>query len=1742
MSKSNGPQETVPASEPSFPSPEPEPAFRSSKPRTLYIQLEDYTLFHSPSQIDDIDRRFIGRRTVVDRLKLLLTNSDTRSGAYLVTGYRGMGKSSAVSKALNEIYPSASGLKRSSRYSRIFAPLAVLPLLIPALSPPLFWIPVGIAVALVAYLAANSPLIDDLSPSARVQRPWLQRFGRFVKAWFRTAWHNLVVFEPVPGGRARMLIQDFYLVLLIHAISIVVIYALQRRFGDLRFSTRLTVYVLITFCLIGGNLIASYAKRRPEIAAVPASDDDDIGVAKRVARWLLRPARLIRSYVWHLHAQTRQYLCHSMQVHVRINLGYENLSELAVLRLVARSIQSHYTAKVKSFSFPQLSWTAAKFVSVFLVLGIFYHYEPFFAVHQAIKSESGLTTLCPSQTVAWEPGTPRNRAAATSPSAADQRWFLGVVSNRIRRDGGLIQGFDLTGYLNDVGRISGTALERPDTAGWTGRFIVATTYADLLLQGAYGAVVEQLPQPVAWIAEKLQTPVDRYTKVGLSSQFSLLPKSLDYLFWIYFGLVWYGFGLVASRPIFGIVTHGAIISRIKRLNDLVDAQVTEHRMSQAGNKQWLAALVQRGRTKTFPRADEREIEKQLVDILADIRRIPRIIRRPEFVFVFDELDKIEPHQGLGLTAKDEEQILTGDSASAAATQRNRQQNVLRLLSNLKHFLTTARAKFIFIAGRELFDAALADVSDRNFFIGSIFNDVIYVDSFLKDRAIDPQADTRRHGITQMTEHYVCAALLPSRYALTECSLDGYQAYLTGTYGYQSDSAELIKVVATLRDFVTYLTYRTNGAPKKLAAIFERYVVRVRKEVLQDEVNPVLCVGRQSRALYLRFDWYDQYAFGVGSHLVTPFFVSLDNVLREFGDKLLVSSSFLIDHLYKFHGVGFSWRHIELTPEILDINKAPHVRELIASLIHHLDVHGHIRLIDNGLYNFKFRRKISDEITVLSKLNEHESAAFNFTLDESLTTKQHYKRQLRELEAVYKPYFGAATAPEFIRSISFVHMILGDLHFYDEEYDNAIVEYMEAIHLFKGDMPASVPIELFVLLVRNTLKLGLAFEKRKTYDSAFVTYGKLASRVAQFREGPQADVVAGRPAEVLVSPGSDLSRIPKEPRAPEPDLDARTEYLRFRNTVVETLRLLYQPFLAKFQILEKLRPEGIGPEDIDQILSEFKFVVENLAQDRQQKKIAGADFRQRLGHVLFYKNAPSATVDIGHPTASGGAAIYCHRDGCRCSRNDHVAESLHRRSFRTPCDACELYMDALNRLCADLPDAEMPEAGAPYHQLFSLLQAMRREVVDGAQRAPAARQATASLLSDIADTFLSCATDKDPLRWKFARLLMYVTSSRRTNRKTAELRAFFRRNKAPLSKLEEALIYSALAAGYYRRVGDHRSAGWQLTKIMYVIRDYYRWVRPKADRARSTNATEQATPAGTEPPTAPSNRLPTDPAAAADKEFTKLKNRLRALTYQLADQACWRLAGNPGGTAPANPKPGPEGTKPTWDVREVTLLRDAIIQLLDDPTHCHATGNGSAVSPYSLVDSMYNRILDLRAQCRLNHGIYTHSRDAGTKREAVIDSIYCYSEMLRLCRMYGPSYVINHSLVATAFERLGACYEDYEALRSQKHDRDQWDKKLESLIGSSVHNAASLARSHYSSALKHYQLTLETHSEGGAYKAIIDGMNYLNEDFEDDLSHFCAAQERYWSHVGDVYGRIERIKEKLRPPRPTPGGRHPRVQQ
>ena len=69
--------------------------------KEVYVELHDYKFFHSPSIIGKIDNRFRGRKQIENKLYNILKSSEVKSGAYLITGYRGVGKTSLVNKVLS---------------------------------------------------------------------------------------------------------------------------------------------------------------------------------------------------------------------------------------------------------------------------------------------------------------------------------------------------------------------------------------------------------------------------------------------------------------------------------------------------------------------------------------------------------------------------------------------------------------------------------------------------------------------------------------------------------------------------------------------------------------------------------------------------------------------------------------------------------------------------------------------------------------------------------------------------------------------------------------------------------------------------------------------------------------------------------------------------------------------------------------------------------------------------------------------------------------------------------------------------------------------------------------------------------------------------------------------------------------------------------------------------------------------------------------------------------------------------------------------------------------------------------------------------------------------------------------------------------------------------------------------------------------------------------------------------------
>ena len=759
----------------------------------------------------------------------------------------------------------------------------------------------------------------------------------------------------------------------------------------------------------------------------------------------------------------------------------------------------------------------------------------------------------------------------------------------------------------------------------------------------------------------------------------------------------------------------SVLCKLRLLNQRLDAQVSFDENYTSGVGYGPANLKTGFKKRRFyDIAKVREIEQELIDVMNLISRGFPLFILPSIVVVFDELDKVDSNSISEEFGDVQAEFTNEKNFPGGGTTRRRKQNVLHLLANMKLFISTAKAKFIFISGRELYDAYLADLSDREFAVSSIFSGVIYVDSFCVN-------EHKGKDVMSNVETYICKQLIPQNYIKKQLAryyamelvngpafdrfdinLKLYYQYLVDVYdkkykgkyknnafvkpfkiketGYEPNEINaylyrcyIDKAVNLLYHFSVYLYHISNGSPKKMMLYFEKYVKRCYDkgksfQELQDEIsnpNPdgvINILSKKAPHYYLSFGYTDQRKIGFIHYLSYPVNQILVNA-NQYSDKLLVSVSFLIDHIYKYHNGGFSWRNLEYTPELLEVYKIPGFRSFISSIISYLQ-QTHLDAITCGLYQFKFRKQIADEISLASKFSEEIAALFNFTLDESLNVKQHYSdihNAYLELEGR-----GDEQTPKHTPRLSIgLHNILGDLYMFDEEFNNAIFEYHAAVKELekemeekKGDFP---DLKNTLYSIQLLLKLGLANEKRNTNESALTVYSELVAKLIAFRHFDEKQLqLTYRLQKHFDWPSYDGFLVPKkydyfsnlEFNKVHPRIANETDSLLHHNnmpfkasgqhlstafahlltpekySVMQRLslfqdsRLVYQALLAKLFVKEKTGLGGITITDIETIESEYNYL--NLATNTTEKFLSSSDFFRRLGDIMFYKNGLTVT--------------------------------------------------------------------------------------------------------------------------------------------------------------------------------------------------------------------------------------------------------------------------------------------------------------------------------------------------------------------------------------------------------------------------------------------------------------------------------------------------------------------------------------
>lgn len=839
-----------------------------------------------------------------------------------------------------------------------------------------------------------------------------------------------------------------------------------------------------------------------------------------------------------------------------------------------------------------------------------------------------------------------------------------------------------------------------------------------------------------------------------------------------------GIGLLCliALPLAKLVTRGAmiaskylgsprlrpteIVEELDALCNRIDASIKEDDDPYGVNVSGIRLDFRRKFTKHYQPATVREIEQKLVSVFERIHDSQVLNCR--LIVILDELDKLNgPIRSEGASEPEFPEFTSNENGLGnEASQHQKRHRILSLLGQLKYFISTAKAKFIFIAGHELYDAYLADVSDREYSISSIFNGVINVDSFFS-------SDSRTRDISKLTETYVCKHLMwmgeesdiererGGRPDSEVYNLKRYWEFLTqGRAGENraelrsQEHWELETVFVFLRQFITYLAFMSNGAPKKLTTHFERYVVeksadtsdaghripghisvRLPKRVhagaqgalrRRKPPKPAETYGLPgSPEFLLRFGYHDQQKIGFIHYMAHPIFENIISPSSEYGDKLLIASSFLIAHIYKHHTSGFSGRNLEYLPELIDSNRTPELREYINSIIGCL-AQIHLTSITSGVYTYKFPMRLTEEISVFTKKSEELSAIFNFSPDYSLAVKKYYYRLLDFYCTKQGDSMGVKAA---------LHHNVGDIHMANAEYTEAILQFRlgaDALESRIRTLRANPDENLASIIVRYTrimLKLGLAYEKRNTLDSAYLVYSNLMTWLVSFREfreekfGLQCRIAredrsfdetfwSGRRI-LLLQGGSRLSADTFD-RSCYPAsypvardrmenywiygdeltdnlcdfLTPEKERLITKLSVYEDLRVAYQPILAKLFTLEKHNICGITKDNVKVAEAEFQYLF--LITNSKDKYLLRVDFYRKLGDILYYKNRyfyetePCSVlalfacwgVDI-----KSAAFDYCYSEKLCKSESEELLRCLER-----PIAACGSWKELIQLLC------------------------------------------------------------------------------------------------------------------------------------------------------------------------------------------------------------------------------------------------------------------------------------------------------------------------------------------------------------------------------------------------------------------------------------------------------------------------------
>jgi len=1724
------------------------PDILNSKIKKIRIELPNYSFSHSSS--GDSPHPFIGRKLSLEKLKGLVEDDSDKTGVYLVAGNRGVGKTSLVSEVIKQTsFVPESNFVKNLKYLLIlfFAVIGTqfCMQVFPQIAQ-IFGIIMFIFTPFVIFFFLQW-CFCDFGRKTRKQNTILKKMGSLY-----TAVNDLgyLINPRRRYGRTHYILKVVVVVCFTQVINII-------SWNGISPTMAFMGYLPILFILMAYRFEKETSQKKPRSKAI-----------FNFCFWYDEICKAIDKYV---KKHDRLYL--------RINFGHKLKDEKDILRLIARTISTEYNKYHRSFR-RMLPRRVFEFVILFAAASLFSgvvkeqkFYKPI--KESALYQNSSQILLDIRDSVYSKVNCPM-----CSKKAVKLSMFLEKDSMR------------LEGTFSKVGTNIKTKIETKVEAK------IDTVEKKLsehtTVETKVGAMTNIKPSDFWLVPDQIIFEITKGVKK--SRQFFLCKYNkteyknsfvfpIDYLFWLIFFLM-YLFSVLLFRSTWithFFVTHQVIKRRLKRLNsDITHSTERENSITvSSGN---VGSVLGTRTKRSRDVADAREIEKELQDVLNDMQRIPIVMCRPRVVIVFDELDKVEP----GDATLEKETPQTKASMFSINATRERQTEILRILSNMKYFLSTASAKFIFIAGREMFDIHLADVSERNNYIGSIFNAVIHIPSLLTDHPPTNKDSTREESsIASLPEKFVCGNLFPCDYKVKSYTLKNYRVYLEekifredrqNTKQEEDTRQEKIeKIIAVLQQLIIYLAHVSKGAPKKMIQLFESFI-----EVGDDKNKEKDCLLVQHchySQHFLVFNYYKQYTIGIIAYLITPIFYRLaESNIKAHSDKLLVSSLRFVDFLFKFHKHSFSWWHLDISPELLEANRAPELKSVTEDLLKYL-TQVHIDELSFCFSNYKFNSIIANEIFAMTKTDEVFSALFSFSLDETLSLKKHY---IDLLEKTEKGYRKQKKSSSYIDVVSSLQAVLGDLYYYDDELEEAELYYNKAIQAFrewesensdnKKNLATRMIHDRFYLYIRNMLRLGMIYERRKLYESAYMVYGESCRRIIRERnmefqklgvdirrsslDGKNVFVKASQ-VKTKEKNGKNnydnieapLVRYGEEIEASIASLQPlkfrsflpETYDLMFKRMTYEGLKTYYVPFVAKLQILEKSHAGGITSCHLELLDKELKYLT--FIVDHNEAKILEAEIYTRVADILYYKNS-----DLKNKKGKNRKTDN-DKDGSEVNNSTNVL------SENSSCTACYYYHKALSILLGKLGKLDKEE-----NTVMKLLSASLERLKSNDNKNYNMKHCTilARILSDWGNVFFSCDSEdkKDDCMCYIYDGVDCNTRKHRFfyNHYVCDITDYERNNLGIIlekyidsydfTKMDIAFAMYSISSEAYRNANQYKLSAYQIYKMLRLFKCYkiYSIFHINKLSKKAINYLWRA-----------NDDLNMPELNKRKKDFDRVKfNEKITLQHLLVDTEITRIRVLVNELKleklTSDPNIKPEYLKQFYDIR--------------------------ITSPYKINYSIVGRIYQLRLKSKVNYNTYLlllvrvgalksmHENTSEEKLEKkkftleqeyydllvnnvdeniikeifeekltiveaveniIAETIYCLVDIIQLTKTLGESYLFSHSLFGSVHESLSFWIRQYEAYETYKDDSSKIDDYLKKYLDEEWRELLSGYRENQQ-ALSHYYKCLEMHSEGRMYHNKIDLLCYVSDDYNDRSDHCNIAEDRHLFMNGEIEKRINAIKD------------------